>query len=74
MLDAIRQGIEEVGKLPEGEKGPLEAWIYGWVVVNVVYYLTLGVVVILLGKRLITATMTAMAESQRVARQEEQGG
>ena len=73
MYEEIQRGIAEVKNLDAELQGPLTAWIYGWVVINVVYYLMLGLVVIFLGLRLISATVAALKESQRVAAQETQG-
>ncbi|MEM8874086.1 MAG: hypothetical protein AAGD32_07480 [Planctomycetota bacterium] len=69
MLEILNEGIQRVQALPEGDQGPLTTWLYGWVIVNVIYYLVLGVVVIWLGIRIINAMMSALREANRVAAQ-----
>lgn len=69
MLEIINEGIDRVQALPDADKGPLTVWLYGWIIVNVVYYLVLGVVVIYLGKRIISAMVAGLREANRVAQQ-----
>ncbi|MEM6562190.1 MAG: hypothetical protein AAF656_11365, partial [Planctomycetota bacterium] len=69
MLEIINEGITRVQQLPEGDQGPLTVWLYGWVVVNVIYYLVLGTVVIWLGIRIVNAMTSALREANRVAAQ-----
>lgn len=73
MLEEFRTILTEVQRLSPEEGGSLEVWVYGWIVVNIVYYILLAIVVLFLGKRLISATFAALHESKRVTQQETPG-
>jgi hypothetical protein len=65
MIDEIRQVIKEIQTLPPDQRSSVVAISILKSVAAMTYYIMLGIVVIILGRRLIYATLSAWKESRR---------
>ena len=65
MLDDLSQFLKEAKSLPDAKRNIAMTMFIFWTIAQCVYYIVLGVVVIVLGRRLIHAALTAWRESRR---------
>jgi len=65
MIDDLSQYLNQVKTLPADKRTAAMTVFVFWSIAQCIYYIVLGVVVIVLGRRLIHAFMTAWREIRR---------
>lgn len=65
MIDEIRQVIKEIQAVPDAQRSGVIAIAIFKSLAAMTYYIMLGIVVIILGRRLIYATLSAWKETRR---------
>jgi predicted permease len=65
MIDDLSQFLEKARTLPPDKHTAVMTMFVFWSVAQCVYYIVLGVVVIVLGRRMINAALTAWREIRR---------
>jgi hypothetical protein len=65
MIDEIRQVIKEIQAVPDAQRSVGIAIAIFKSLAAMTYYIMLGIVVIILGRRLIYATLSAWKETRR---------
>jgi hypothetical protein len=65
MLETVRQVIEEVRKLEESTRGSVQTALITYCILTCLYYLVVGTVAWLLGRRIIQAIQASVREARR---------
>lgn len=65
MFDELSQFLQKAQALPPDKRTIAMTMFVFWSLAQCVYYIVLGVVIIVLGRRLINATLTAWRETRR---------
>ncbi|HWB54527.1 MAG TPA: hypothetical protein VG722_10055 [Tepidisphaeraceae bacterium] len=65
MFDQAMEIVNQAKTLPADKRTAAVTMLVFWSIAQCVYYIVLGVVVIVLGRRLIHAVLTAWRESRR---------
>ena len=65
MFDHVREFMKQIESLPADQRSKVTTVAIFWAIAYTAYYITLGVAVIILGRRLIYALLNAWKETRR---------